>query len=190
MSSKTELKRHKNYALSDQEVIDLVKGKAKVVTYDQLHKYGSINELLPGPHDAVFLLYQQDKSYGHWVALFKRTNKKGNVEIEHFCPYGTMIDDPLLWTTKSKRKELHMDYPYLSKLLLKAPRNYEIIYNQYPFQKMGKGINTCGRHAVMRLRHKDLSLNEYKNRFIKALGGNIRSKKTDDLVTELTMFEI
>ena len=179
-----ELEIHKNHALTDDEVVALAKGKARVVTYDQLHRYKSIDELLE-PHDAVFILYQRRKNYGHWVALFKRRDKHNNVEIEYYEPYGGMIDDPLMWTSKSKRKELNMDYPHLTKLLLEAPRNYNIIYNQYPFQKKGSGINTCGRHCALRLQHRDLSLNEYVKLF-----GNVKSPETDDLVTAATMFEI
>lgn len=183
------LQDHKGYALSDQEVIDLVKGKARVVLYEKLRKYKSIDDLLK-PHGAVFILYQQDKNYGHWVALFKRENNKGNVEIEFFDPYGEFPDDQLFWTEKDKREELHHDYPYLTELLYKAPRNYDLIYNEYPFQKMGKNVNTCGRHAVLRLQHRNKSLNEYVKWFKNEMGGSLKSKKTDDFVTKETMFEI
>lgn len=185
----SKLKDHKSHPLTDQEVIDLVNGKAKVVTYDKLYKYKSIDDLLK-PHGAVFLLYQQDRNYGHWVALFKREDRKGNVEIEVFNSYGQFPDDELFYTAKEKRKELNHDYPYLTRLLYKAPRNYDIIYNQYPFQKFGKGINTCGRHTVLRLLNKDKSLNEYVKWFTEEMGGNINSKKTDDFVTKETLFEL
>lgn len=186
----SSLKEHKAHPLSDAEVVHLVKGKAKVVTYDQLHRYKTIDELL-SPHGAVFLLYQQKPNYGHWVALFKRENNRGNVEIEHFDAYGVFPDDELFWTSKEERKKLKMDFPYLTKLLYEAPRNYDIIYNEFPFQKKGNGINTCGRHAVMRLQHKDKSLNEYVSHFKKLMGGKpINSGRTDDVVTEETYFAL
>lgn len=99
------LKDHKAHSLTDQEVIDLVKGKAKVVTYDQLRtfcKVKNIDDLLK-PHGAVFLLYQQQKNHGHWVALFRRENRKGNVEIEFFDSYGIFPDEQLFWTDKTVR---------------------------------------------------------------------------------------
>ena len=188
--NKSELKKHKSHALTDEEVVDLVKGKAKVVPYDQLHRFKNIDELLK-PHNAVFILYQQQKNFGHWVALFKRKSRKGNVEINYFDPYGNKIDEPLLWTSKAKREELNMNYPYLTELLLDAPRGYDINYNEHKFQKQGEGINTCGRHGVLRLQNKDLTLNQYVKMFEEVLGkGGIKSQKTDDLVTSATMFEI
>lgn len=179
-----EIEKHKKYSLSDSEVMALVNGKAKVVMYDQLNSFKNIDELL-SPYGSVFILYQKQKNFGHWCCLFKRRDKHGNVEIEYFEPYGHFIDEPLTWTSKESRKALNMDYPYLTKLLLESPRNYNIIYNEHPFQKMGKNINTCGRHCVMRLQHKNKSLNEYVKLF-----GNVNSKKTDDIVTAETMFDI
>lgn len=183
------LKDHKAHSLTDQEVIDLVKGKAKVVTYDQLRKVKNIDDLLK-PHGAVFLLYQQQKNHGHWVALFRRENRKGNVEIEFFDSYGIFPDEQLFWTDKTVRKQLHHDYPYLTKLLYKAPRNYDLIYNEYPFQKFGKGVNTCGRWCVHRLQNKDKSLNEYVRMVKAGNGGSVKTKKTDDYVTKETLFKL
>lgn len=179
-----ELKKAKGYSLTDSDVVKLVDGKAKVVLYEDMKDYDTIDELLK-PHGAVFILYQQQPNSGHWVALFKREDKHGNAEIEHFDSYGVFPDDELFFTEKRMRKRLHHDKPYLTELLYKAPRNYDLIYNEHPFQKYGKGINTCGRWAVHRLQHRDLSLKDYVKMF-KDAGISINSAKTDDIVTQAT----
>ena len=179
------LQEQKSHSLTDAEVLELVKGKAKVVTYDQLRRYDSIDQLLR-PHGAVFLLYQQQKNHGHWVALFKRENNKGNVEIEFFDPYGFFPDEQLFWTDKEVRQQLHHDYPHLTKLLYKSPRNYDLIYNEHKFQKFGKGVNTCGRWCVHRLQNRDKSLQSYLGMVKNGTGGSIKTKRTDDYVTKET----
>jgi len=162
-------------ALDNEEVLQLVKEKAKVVLYENLINYKDIQELLH-PHGAVFLLYQIKPSFGHWVAIIKR----GNNEIEFFDPLGYMIDEQLLWTKPaSLRRQLNMNYPYLTKLLFEAPRNYSIIYNEHKFQKNKKGINTCGAWSALRIAYKHLSLEE----FIKDFNIKDESGINDQLVT-------
>ena len=180
-----ELSLAKAYALTDEDVVNAVKGKAKVVLYEDIKDYDSIDELLK-PYGAVFILYQQKPSSGHWVPLFKRENNKGNTEVEFFDGYGLAPDEELFFTDKKMRKKLNHDYPYLTELLYNAPRGYELIYNEHPFQKYGKGIATCGRHCVLRLQHRNKSLEDYLRWFKSEMGSGINSEKTDDFVTEMT----
>lgn len=165
--------------LSDSDLRKLIEGHAKVVLYSNLKGYSSLNELLNCPGQSIFLLYQQAPNYGHWTCLFKQGNR-----IEFFDPYGINVDDELKWTDPSMRKQLHMDKPWLSKLLYESPPHYTLIYNQHPFQKRGNDINTCGRWCVLRLLFKNLSLEQFVELFGKS---NIKKKSLDSIVTLLTI---
>ncbi len=179
-----DLTKAKSLSLSDKQVLKLVKKKAKVVLYSDLHKYKSIEQLLE-PYGAVFLLYQNTKNTGHWVCVFKRKSKSGKTIVECFDPYGQKgIDTELNWLPMSERKKLGTDIAYLSQLLHDAPSKWQIEYNNHPFQKYGNNIATCGRWASLRLMCRDLSLSEFKKMF------NPKNKHSDDIATLLTLLEI
>ena len=161
-------------SLDENEIMQLVDNKAKVVLYSDLYKYSNLRDLL-APHGAVFLLYQQRPEYGHWTVLFKQSKDT----IEFFDPYGVFPDDELQWTDSGMRNELNMNYPYLTALLYRAPVNYTITYNDHKFQTQGKGINTCGRWCAMRLALRDQSLKE----FIKLNENDSQKDKTITILT-------
>lgn len=163
---------HKEISLSDQDVMRLVNHKAKVLIYNELKNYRTLDEAL-GPHKAIFLLYETRKDYGHWVAVFQH-NK---TTVEFFDPYGIFPDEELYWTNTHTRKMLGQDVPYLSRLLLKS-KYPNLEYNNYKFQKEGSDINTCGRWSALRIALRDMSLKEFKKNFL--------GKNSDDLVTILT----
>jgi len=167
---KETLKQYKNISLSDSDVMRLVGHKARVLIYDELKKFKTLDEAL-SHHGAIFLLYQQRKDYGHWVAVIKTGNK-----IEFFDPYGIWPDNELDWVSKETNIKLGQDKPYLSILMFNSP--YELTYNNYKFQKKGSGINTCGRWSALRIAMRKMDLEEFKKNFY--------GEKSDDLVTILT----
>ena len=172
MSEKSKI----DYSLSDQDVMDIVDEKSKVVAYRDLHKYRSLDELL-SPHGAVFILYETEQDYGHWVSLIKSRNI-----IEFFDPYGVFIDDELKWIPKKFAKESHQDKKYLSQLLYESP--YKLSYNEYPFQKLKNGINTCGRWAAQRIIMKNTPLEQFNGIF------DSDNKDSDKIITELTSIDL
>ena len=162
--------------LDNNEIMELVKNKAKVVLYEDVHSFANISQFLE-PYSAVFLLYQINKDYGHWVAVIER-----NKQIEFFDPLGYMIDDQLLWTKQATRKRLNMDYPYLTKLLYEATPDYSIVYNEHKLQNDRKDIATCGAWSALRITYKHLPLSV----FIKDFTLNEATKEmgeNDKLVT-------
>ncbi len=169
------LKKEMARPLSNVDLEEMMENKAKIVLYSQLRKYHNITDLLH-PFNCTFILYEQRPGYGHWCVLIKHKDW-----IEFFDPYAYFIDDQLQWTSPEERVKLKMNYPYLTKLLLTAPKHYSIIYNEHPFQKFGKGISTCGRHCVLRGTFKNLTLEEYVKMFGKDLS------KMDKTVTLLTI---
>jgi hypothetical protein len=123
---------------------------ARILSYDELYQYDTIDDLLPKPFDAIFLLYLQKENYGHWCLLSKYDNT-----IEMFNSYGDKyIDEPLYWTSKQMRQKLGVIKPHLRYLLENTNINdYDIIFNGYDFQdETNDKISTCGRWCVLRLK--------------------------------------
>lgn len=171
MSLKQLLKK----ALSGEEILKILDGKAKVVRYSEIYKYSNVFDLM-GPHKAAVILYEWKPFYGHWTALFEQNTNT----IEFFDPYGIVIDNELKHVPNNLKKQLHSDDRYLSKLIIKSPyKNIE--YNNIKFQKLAEGINTCGRHVAIRLLFRSLSLDEFAEIF-----RNSKDFDADHVMTLLT----
>lgn len=166
------LDHYKNIALTNEDVMRLVKDKANIILYSELYKINNIDELLE-PHGAFFLLYEAKKHYGHWVSVI-RTNQN---TIEYFDSYGGFIDHPLSWINPAFKKKSHQDYPYLTKLFYES-KYKNLDYNQFRFQKKGGDVKTCGRWAALRILLKDMPLKDFN----KLLGGSL----SDDMATIIT----
>jgi hypothetical protein len=148
------LKYYENIALTNFDILKLLNGKANIVLYPDLYRYGTIDQLL-GQYEACILLFEARPNYGHWVCIFKLNDNT----LEFFNPYGGFPDDSLrLISTKFKKKS-HQDKPYLSLLMLQS--SYELTYNEFQFQSRKGDIKTCGRHCVVRILNRDKSLYEY-----------------------------
>lgn len=129
--------------LSDKFITEYMKqfgDDVKIITYDNLDEYRSIDELLPNEKDYFMLLYLSEPNSGHWICVCKLNN-----EIIFFDPYGIYVDDELKWTSYAQRKKLDVDKPYLSELLNKT--DLKVVYNKFRYQLMKKDVNTCGRHC-------------------------------------------
>ena len=173
--------KHKGIPLSDKDVVELVDKKAKVVLYEDLHKYDNINQVF-GNYDAIFLMYQQSPTWGHWTCLLKRNKEK---QYEFFDPLGVSIDEQLLWTEPEMRKQLNEDYPYLTKLLSETPDTWEIIENKTKFQKDAKDVNSCGRWCAARIVTRKYPLEAFRKYFDKK--GKVNG---DDMATIITMLQM
>ena len=148
-----------NYSLSGQDIMKLMKDKTKIISYKEINKFKSIDELLY-PFNSVFILYESKKNSGHWTVLFKLHKK----EIEFFDSYGLNIDDELKFINKEFRKNSNQLKTLLTRLLLKDFNKYIIHYNNYQFQKFNSNIATCGRWCIFRLLNKKLYINEFYNK--------------------------
>jgi hypothetical protein len=131
------------YPLGDDDIKKILPD-AKIIDYEQLKNYSSIDELLPNNGDYVILLYEHEQNSGHWCCISKFNDK-----IEFFCSYGTYPDRQLKWVDYNTRKELGSDIPLLSYLFDKSP--YEIIYNDEKYQNENPDIATCGKYCVIRI---------------------------------------
>jgi len=170
-------------SLTGDQVQKVAGESIRTMTYPDVHKYATIQDLL-GPDEAVIMLYLTHERYGHWIAIFKRRDKRdGKAVIEFFDPYGIFPDRELAFTDKTFKKNHNMDHPYILKLL----HDYEgpVEYNHYKFQKRQPGVSTCGRHVGMRLLLRDMSLDQYWN-FLNRVSKSSKVKDLDTLITKLS----
>ena len=127
--------------LSDADLKTIL-GDCKIITYPELAKYNSLDELLPKQYDFVIVLLLETPQSGHWCALLRYSNT-----FEWFDSYGFPVDYDLShWLTPLQRLKLGESKKYLTSLL--QGRNY--IYNKVKYQQMKPNINTCGSHVAYR----------------------------------------
>lgn len=148
------MKQIKSYSFSDKDMMKLVDNEANLVTYPQIKKYQTLDQLL-GKHRACIILYLQKKSYGHWCCIFERDDEQGLINF--FDPYGYFPDDELKFNKQNKNHELGQKMPYLSILMLKDQNRYKYVYNPYRIQTLTDQNNICGRAVGLRLNFRELS---------------------------------
>jgi hypothetical protein len=170
------IKNNISKPLSNKEILQLVNGKANLVSYANIHKYNNLDQLL-GQYNACICLYETRKNYGHWCCILKLDDDK----IEFFDPYGIMPDQELSWINKDFRIQSRQDKPYLSILMRNS--NYVLSYNHHRFQKFKKGINTCGRWCALRILFRMMPLNIFIQVF-----GKKREYDNDFYATLLTNY--
>lgn len=143
-----------NKSLSNKEILKLIKHKANLISYTQIHGYKSLDDLM-GPYGACIILYETKQNYGHWCCIFKLDDNA----VEFFDPYGIFPDHELFWIKKEFRVRTKQNYPYLSHLMMGSV--YILTFNHYRFQKYEKGINSCGRWCALRLIFRKLPLQAF-----------------------------
>lgn len=129
--------------ISDSEIRDYLPD-AKIITYNELSKYKSIEELLPKEKDFVIILYQWKKNYGHWTCVLRYEST-----IEFYDPLGNNDKTILGWAPYHVRHMLGEDEDYLTELLDKAKSRFKIVVNKMKLQN--DKANTCGRHVIARI---------------------------------------
>lgn len=162
--------------LSNKEILSLIHGKANLVSYSNIHKYNSLDDLL-GNYEACIILYEFKKNYGHWCCIFKLNHN----EVEFFDPYGVYPDKELKLINGDFKNQSKQDKPYLTLLMLESP--YQLSFNHYKFQKFKKGINSCGRWCALRIIFRFIPLDIFISIFNKK-----RKYSNDFYVTLLTNY--
>jgi hypothetical protein len=147
----------------------------KILEYDWLENFKTIDDLLPNDNDYCVILYERENHIGHWICVMKHSGK-----IEHFDPLGLKPDKQLTWISKQKRKELNSFVPYLTKIYKRSKQ--KVIWNKYKYQS--DTASTCGRWVVLRLLcfKVGLSLNEFHKWFLKHKKSN---ETNDEMVLKL-----
>jgi len=153
-----------SYALSESDMRKVIP-TLKILSYPDLLKARSIDEVLDEKGRLMLLYLTENQSTGHWVCLLKLRDKP---VIEYFDPYGGFKPDgEKKWLSHEQQTEFGQDTDHLTKLLKASP--YTLKSNAVKFQKDRRDNNTCGRHCLTRLYLKHLSLPEY-TKLLKSTG--------------------
>ena len=87
--------------LSDSDLKHIL-GDCKIITYPELAKYNSLDELLPKQYDFVIVLLLETNQSGHWCALLRCSSV-----FEWFDSYGFKVDYDLThWLSPLDRLKL------------------------------------------------------------------------------------
>ena len=101
--------------LSESDLRKILGEDTKILTYPQLAKYNTVEELLPKPYDFCIILLLETQISGHWTALIKNPS-----QVEFFDSYGNAPDADLTnWLSPSQRiklKKTHIIYQIFSKV--------------------------------------------------------------------------
>jgi hypothetical protein len=129
-----------NKMLTPTDIRSIV-GNVKLVKFDTLIGYKTIEELLPKEKDCVVIFWEiESANVGHYTALCRL-----NQTYVFFDAYGNSVEEDFSYIPKSLRRLLDIKYDYLKELL----KGKHVITNQVDFQQMRDGVNTCGRFVSM-----------------------------------------
>ena len=160
-----DLTRARMYApTSMSDIKYMLNDKIKVVVYDELQQYNTLDELLQ-PYMAVVILYPNfhDKQCGHWCTCF--VNTSGH-RVEFFDSYGSYIDEKIAdydhevdkSDTFHKPKKIE---PKLLELIYNSPYQ-NIVFNHVTYQCQKLDTNTCGLWVVWRLKNRQHTEDDFQ----------------------------
>lgn len=158
-----EVKQIEEDPLDDAELKQLL-GNPRILKYDQLKDYSSLEQLLPKRKDYVILLYLDAPNRGHWTAVIRDDNK-----VYFFCSYGSQVDEPLSWVDCQTRMKLGVAVPFLTRLF-NNDEKFDKYYSPAKYQNDDDtDINTCGRYIVLLLKEMKKNPNYNMEDFYKYL---------------------
>jgi hypothetical protein len=148
--------------LSDLDIMKKLNGQTNIVMYSELKNVRNIEQILKD--NSVVILYETGPKIGHWVCLIRYFNtKRKQWTIEFFDSYGIFPDEEKKQMNQEYLKESGTEYNKIAKLLVDASDRYVIEFNNYRLQKKSKGISTCGRHVISRIKLKQMDIDEYSD---------------------------
>jgi hypothetical protein len=170
MSEEENLEVYRNRMFtptSKRDLLYMLDNKVKIVTYEELDNYKTLEELLE-PWQAVIILYEnhENAEIGHWVTIFKMPGAN-NKMLEYFDSYGSFVDQPVSeWNKQAKRlHEPNRIEPKLIELILESPYKDNVEWNEQEFQSSEIAVDTCGLWAVIRLKNNILNENGFKKKW-------------------------
>ena len=133
--------------LRRSDLYEIFKGKVKILTYPELLKIQTIDDLFAGSYGNVIINYLTSEQYGHWVAIKKR----GKL-ISFFDSYGLKPDEQLTKIDMQTRRQLHEIQNRLLYFIQSSYKQYTYEYNEKRYQKDGR--ETCGHWCVLFLKKR------------------------------------
>lgn len=161
-----KIRRRMKTPTSKKDLLYMLKGKVRVISYDECLQYNTLLELL-GQYEACILLYPgtdfgSDVSdpVGHWCCLFSVVGSKPR-RIEYFDPYGSFIDSNI--DEINRKHDGQIIPPHIKRLILEEINsgNSEVYWNETVFQSIEVESATCGLHVVLRLKNNHLIEEDY-----------------------------
>jgi hypothetical protein len=175
------LKKAYDTELSDDDLNALLPGIV-ITQYNELEGK-TLGNIVNDNGIGIVLFVQKETptvTAGHWLAVGQRSDG-----VVLFDPYGGYRDPWFLghtWVSNKTLKALDQDRPLLSSIITAS--GMRPLYNEHRLQKMAPGIDTCGRHCVVRLWNLHMDNDEYANWLIEE-GWN-----PDKTVTEMTFAKL
>ena len=133
-------------ALSDSDIGKFI---PNIVLYEELYKKTPQQLLNMLPLAILYQPNKEDPNMGHWTLLHKVPGS-----IEFFDSYRFKPDGEF--------KVMNYQQPhYIAQLLLKLMANNKVSYSPYNFQARRSGVNTCGRHVIVRNMFSNYDIDKY-----------------------------
>lgn len=133
------IQKLKRKPLSNKDLYRLFENKVKIMTYRDLLKYDTIEEVLR-PFNICFLLFETSENFGHWCVICYDPDIN---TVYFFDPYGNKPDEQFEFMKKNRRI-----FPYLSHLLIQTKKKLK--YSKYKLQDIkDKNSATCGRWCAL-----------------------------------------
>lgn len=143
---------------SGAQLLSFVKGRSNLITYPEIYKYSSLEQLL-GEFQACIILYEFKQHFGHWCCCFRTA-----AGVEFFDPYGYIVDNEFKFISKGFQEKNYPDTRYLSKLIYNSGLPLE--YNDYQLQnRKDHSIATCGYWVGVRLKYRNVPIDKFAKVF-------------------------
>lgn len=140
--------------------------KVKIVLYDDLKNYNTLDELLQ-PYRQTIILYPLPGSedVGHWCCVFEQVGNSNNI-VQYFDSFGCYPDDNISRVNKENAIEgKSLIDKHLLKLMIESPHE-DFHYNDCSFQNRDNPMsNCCGLWCVLRLKNNNLSCEQFEKLF-------------------------
>jgi len=140
--------------LTANDILRLTNDEVKIVIYDDLEKYKTIDEVF-GNKNAIVLLYQNTQNSGHWVLLMKQSPKI----LYWFDSYAFQLDQEIKWSSYLLNKG-YLKNPPLTYLIKNSP--YKLLQNKVKYQELANAVNTCGKWCITRFNYRHLTDKDFK----------------------------
>lgn len=144
--------------LSDEEVAALAGGGVKTLSYADLKKIGTWDELVTCPAQAAAVLFPiEDEHTGHWLGVWNGPDNTAHI----FDPMGTGLDEQRKEIGTRQAEVLGVNRPEFKRLL--ATTHRKPVVSRVRFQMASPSIQTCGRWVAMRLKHRNMTDAEFND---------------------------
>lgn len=149
-----------NIPISNFDILRKLDNQTRIIFYEDLNRYSDVIPLLD--KGSLVILYKSKPNYGHWTALVRTPEG-----IEYFDPYGDKIEGAKNHVDKAFLKQTNQYENRLAELLHNASLTIPIHYNDHKLQKRSKTISTCGKHVIVRILNRHLTIDEYNKRLMR-----------------------